>query len=154
MWADALGQRVIRRALPIGWTTYTEPTCVVSHKPPIGSPSGDRHVWTSCGQRHGGLPDSRPGIFGYSTKPLPGGVRSSISGNRILCFSLPKIIPTQNVCFLVLPHLPSHNPMELVATAYVGPTIQLPLRQRFTFLSKTLCMQNKVGRKPRRGGIL
>ena len=70
-------------------------------------------------------------------KTLTGGVGNGIYGNRIFRFSQPNtnfscgmwLFLLRNICFLELPPLAFHNPIGLVATAYVDPTTQLLLKQ-------------------------
>ena len=86
--------------------------------------------------RHGVLSSSRFGTRVFC-EALAGGIGNGIYGNRIFCFSQPNtnfssvmwLSLPRYICFLVLPPLVFHEPVGMVPTIYVDPTIQLLLRR-------------------------
>ena len=141
---------------PTGWTIYIEHTLSVQHLLPTGVPSENRaRADILCSKTKAFLliTVSEPSDVGLRHAQAAG---KGVYGDRISSFSQPSTVSPSGmrvflrvICFLVLPPLPSHNPMESVAAVYVVPSIQLSLRLRFTFLGEALFfMQNKVDMRP------
>lgn len=128
-------------ARPIEWSASTGHTWVVSHQHLIGAnlrkPTRVDFLWTVA-MAFSQFPPRNLRVF---HKAVAGGIGNDVYGNQIFCFSQPNTnFPSgmwlslpRIICFLVFTPCTSTVPVGLVTTAYVDPTIQLPLRRGFTF---------------------